>query len=296
MTGTDIILHAGAPKTGTTSLAYYLWDNEAALNASGVFFPHRFAMRGDVDPLHQHLVNSRVVSKERDAVKMANERLAEILDNKDTRRILISNESILGEPFEPGNATFYPQALRVAPILAEIFDGYKIDVSFTVRDFSEFLPSYYVQLVRRGYTGSLHQFIETLDLNDISWQRPISALQQAFGADNVSVFSYEALGSNPAQFADDLFSKRVSADLPPFSNTENERNQSFGGFALRTNVMANRLAEQFPALKRPASRRRIRRLMRLLSKISFGGKPTLDPTTNSALASQHKADLYALLD
>lgn len=295
MTGPDIILHAGAPKTGTTSLAYYLWDNEAALNASGVFFPHRFAMRGDVDPLHQHLVNSRVVSKERDAVKMAKERLAEILDNKDIHLILISNESILGEPFEPGNATFYPHALRVAPILAEIFDGHKIDVSFTLRDFSGFLPSYYVQLVRRGYTGSLHQFVETLDLNDISWQRPVSALQQAFGADSVSVFNYADLGSNPAQFAHALFGKRVKADLPPFSNTGNERNQSFGGLALRTNLIINRLAEQFPALKQHANRRRIRRLMRLLSKISSGGKPTLDPTTHATLAAQHKADLKALL-
>ena len=50
-----IILHPGAPKTGSTSLQHYFCDHAAALEAAGMLVPKRRLRQGEVDPLHRDM-------------------------------------------------------------------------------------------------------------------------------------------------------------------------------------------------------------------------------------------------
>lgn len=290
-----VILHAGAPKTGTTSLAYYLKDHERLLSDAGVFFPHRFAMRGDVDPLYDHLVNSRHPSRECESINRAKDRLVEIVNTVGANSILMSNESVLGEAFDTGNPQFYPHAHRVAPILAEIFEGFTVSISFTVRSFNDFLPSYYVQLVRRGSVQSFAEFCDTTDLASVSWQRPIEALRQAFSEQNVEVFDYGDFQADAGAFAERLFETRLPIKLPRFERLGKARNRSFGGSALFINRQLNRLTMSMQPERKKAYHHNFRRLMRPLSRVLPGKKPALQGETKALLEKQYQADVDTLL-
>lgn len=291
-----ILLHAGAPKTGTTSLAYHFHEHEVQLNAAGAFFPHRFAMRGDVDPLHRALVKSRVPNKRDAGIAEARARLAELLDEKPDARIIMSNESILGEPFEPCSAVFYPHAARVVPILEEIFTGYSVGASITIRDFVSFIPSYYVQQVRRGSSQSLTGFYEGIDTTTLCWVRPVEALRQAFGEGNVQVYDYADFTASPAEFVEDAFAGPLGVTLPPFPPETKRRNRSFGGLALSLARGSNYVLSKVRPNAGEATRRKIRRgLLTPLSHILPGQKPALPPDAMAELASRYAADRETLL-
>ena len=275
---TDIHLHCGAPKTGTTSLSFFFQANEDRLTANNIFFPHRFAMRGDVDPLHQALVACRRPSTEAQGITQAKERLSELFEKHPRTRLLISNESLLGEPFEPDNPEFYPHAERVAPILKEIFDGYQVSISFLTRDFATFIPSYYVQLVRRGSFQSLVDFANSLDRDTLTWRKPIAALTQAFGEQQVAVSDYESFAIEPDMLVQSVFSKSLDIDMPTFTSEGFRRNRSFGGVVLRATRLLNYATSKLPRQKRDQYRKFLRRsLIAPLSRLARGNKPALPP-------------------
>lgn len=291
-----IILHCGAPKTGTTSLAYHFHEHEDLLRKHGVFFPHRFVMRGDVDPLHAALVKSRRVVCEQAGVTEAKARLRDMASDPAIKTILVSNESILGEPFDKGRADFYPHAARVAPILKEIFASHDVTVSFVIRDFTSFLASYYVQLVKRGAYSSFLDFYRGLDMATLTWRQPVEALRHAFGADNVRVHDYSSFVQEPSVFLHTVFSASLGFNLPDMPVERGSRNQAVGGITLALMRNFNRIADMTGAGFTPTYRRRIRRyLVKSTRAILPGDKPRLPELLEQKLADQFMADQAVLL-
>lgn len=277
-------------------MAYYWLQNEDWLTSKAYFFPHRFAAGGDVDPLHKGLVASRHLSKRDDGVALARARLSEIVDGEKSKGILISNESILGEPFERGSDEFYPHAERVAPILAEIFDGYDVDVSFVIRDFTSFIPSYYVQLVRRGDFRSLAGFYGTIDRSTLTWQRPAQALIAAFGRNRVKIYDYDDLRGSSHAMVQQVFSERLGNDLPAVQSENKRRNRSFGGFPLMVNRGSNYLSHKFGVHSSSKHHRLIRRrILAPLSRILPSEKPRLSPAEEEQVRSLFFADRQTLI-
>lgn len=293
---TDIHLHCGAPKTGTTSLSFFFHANESFLNAQNIFFPHRFAMRGDIDPLHEALVACRRPSTESQGIAKARERLSQLRAEKPGCRFLISNESMLGEPFEPGNPEFYPHAEHVAPILREVFDGYRVNISFLIRDFTTFLPSYYVQLVRRGSFQSLTDFVHSIDKETLTWQKPVQALQKTFDDNQINIFNYADFGAAPDTFVQSVFSKSIGVNLPEFASGDFQRNRSFGGLSLQLTRYLNLMTSKFEKDRRNRYRQALRRNFTApMSRLVRGRRPALPEDLSKTLEKIFERDHKILL-
>ncbi len=292
-----IILHCGAPKTGSTSLQHYFRACEALLNANAIHYPHRFFSRRDVDPLHRAFVRSRRLKGQSEAIDAARERLDHFFVDASTRAVLISNESLLGEPFLYEEASFFPTAAIALPALREIFSGYDVHVRYFIRSHAGYIPSYYVQHVRRGGTRSFEAFVDGLDLAQLSWTRVITQLEEAFGQRNLKVYDHAALSREPDRVISDMLSNFVDGPLPPLDTRRYRMNRSAGGIALDATRLVNRVLAKAPSLS-PYQKGVVTRnlVLKPLSLVTPSGKPRLPSAVEQELDALHGEDRRVLTD
>ncbi|WP_417465771.1 hypothetical protein [Kordiimonas sp.] len=290
-----IILHLGAPKTGTTSLQYYLSENREVLESAGVVYPERMIQGGQVDPLHTHLVQMRTRRNPEVAFDGARARLAALFEASGAHSLLLSNESLLGEPYHEDKPGFFPHHEKWIGELARLFDGYEVQVIYFIRNFATFLPSYYVQYVRKGGTKTLREFCDHVTEDDLSWCPLIKGLQIAFGPDNVRIFEHAALREHPAQEVRDVFG-RYAPELPDFCASSYNQNPSVGNNILAVYRLLNRI---FAVLVPSARKRHLRPKMRQylfgpLALISGNRRPRLEADLASKLREIYARDRKAL--
>ena len=279
-----VILHCGAPKTGSTSLQNYFADNADRLKADGVAYPLRFFRRSLVDPLHESFTRLRVGKRPEDTLMAeARARLDGLFADEGVHTVLISNESILGEPYSAAQRGFFPEHGAAIKQLVRLFDGYDVTVVYFIRDFEGFLPSYYVQYVRMGGYLSFDRFCAHVGGDNISWQPVLKALKKAFGDQNVFCWEAAAMRQAPVKVVEEAFGKLLPS-LPDFDPTHYNRNQSVGKGVLAFYRGMNRLLDNTLSKRR---RRKVRPIMReylfeplaYLSRVfSRSGKPEpVDP-------------------
>ncbi|TNE62379.1 MAG: hypothetical protein EP335_12355 [Alphaproteobacteria bacterium] len=281
-----ILLHCGAPKTGTTSIQHYLDDNDALLRAQGVVCPPRFISKGRVDPLHKALVSLRKGRVEEKALSRARLRLKELFEHDDIHTVLVSNESVLGEPFIRGSDKFFPEASRAMGLLAQLFEGFDVTVVYFVRDFSTYVPSYYVQEVRRGLSWSLDRYCASFDGASLTWQPVVKSLRKIFGADHVRVFDHAALVRAPAHTVERAFDGFMDG-LPSFDADNYQRNASVGGPVL----FVYRLFNMLFSLVVPGDAQRERR--KQMRKFLFTPLGQLPFRKRPSLSARHEEDFGA---
>lgn len=85
-----LILHAGTPKTGTTSLQFFLNENREKLAEKGFWYPKVQATGHE--PKHQELLNSLKQASEESIIKVFDETLGNPADNIHT--IILSTEGL----------------------------------------------------------------------------------------------------------------------------------------------------------------------------------------------------------
>jgi hypothetical protein len=279
-----IILHCGAPKTGSTSLQNYFADNADQLKADGVVYPPRFFRRSLVDPLHESFTRLRVGKRPEDSLMSeARARLDALFADGGVHTVLISNESILGEPYHADQRGFFPEHAAAIKQLGRLFEGYDVTVVYFIRDFEGFLPSYYVQYVRMGGYLTFDRFCAHVGRDNISWQPVLRALRKAFGEQNVFCWEAAAMRQAPVRVVQEAFGS-LFPSLPEFDPTHYNRNQSVGQGVLAFYRAMNRLLDTSMSKRR---RRKVRPLMRqymfeplaYISRFfSRGGKPEpVDP-------------------
>ncbi len=290
-----IILHLGAPKTGSTSLQYYLSENREVLESAGVVYPERMIQGGQVDPLHTHLVQMRTRRNPDDAFDAARVRLAALFEARGAHSLLLSNESLLGEPYHDDKPGFFPHHEKWIGELVRLFDGYEVQVIYFIRNFTTFLPSYYVQYVRRGGTKTLREFCDHVTGGNLSWCPLIDSLRAAFGSSNVRVFEHTALREHPAETVRGVFGRYVSG-LPDFCASSYNQNPSVGNNILAVYRLLNRI---FAALVPSARERHLRPKMRQylfgpLALMSGNRRPGLEADLASKLREIYARDRKAL--
>jgi hypothetical protein len=170
-----IVLHAGVPKTGTTSLQYHLYDRAELLAAHGVGCPRRRILAGDVDPLFPALRDLRrgpIEGPAAAAIDAARRRLRDLASEQPC--IIVSLETLLGEAFE--RERFFGAAKRSATALLQVLDGFEVHVVVTLRRQHELLLSNYVQHLRMGGTQHLVAFVSPWLERDLGWHGYLRAL------------------------------------------------------------------------------------------------------------------------
>ena len=187
-----LILHAGTPKTGTTSLQWHLASNARNLAERGFWYPAP-SEKADV-PKHQELVG---LLRRGDAVAFTDYMEKALHDMPgDAHTIIFTTEGIFNHWWD-----YTPSARNLLRQFAALFD-YEVCVWF--REPESFAAALYVQCIKNGRTtdvmGNVYgQDISCTDALQDEWFRRhldylgfYHEIRELFGAEHVRVFLYDA--------------------------------------------------------------------------------------------------------
>jgi hypothetical protein len=187
-----LIIHAGTPKTGTTSLQTYLAKKQRKLRGKGILYPHNIdRIQNPEAPKHQWFEKNLVTTH----VEFFLENFKNIVSQikQDTHTIILSSEGIYNHWWD-----FPDESKDLLRQLNELFD---IEIWVWFRHPLAFIESYYKQCIRNPQIannpcyGKDLSFAEMLDLDwfsqHLDYQGFVSECRMLFGQYNVSVFNYE---------------------------------------------------------------------------------------------------------
>jgi hypothetical protein len=201
---TEVVLHLGAHRTGTTLIQKLLARNRAGLRKQGV----RAYVSGDdfCWRLRWLVENEGLLETPENARGM--------LDlPTDCDRIVISEENLFCTAGEAPLTQLYAERVRRLEILRELFVPCRVRVLFYVRDHASFIESCYLKYFEeRAAAGhvppTFENYVEMIESppERLSWLPMTGALCANFTRQNVYVNNYRSLGEDgPRKFCGSFF-------------------------------------------------------------------------------------------
>lgn len=193
MSKSTVYLHIGAPKTGTTALQYFLYENRSVLEKNNICYPDfQFHFPGVQDNRNAHFFIQRSYDADRNRIKAQEEQIRntgfEKLQKylKQFPTIILSEESIWNER-EMNTEAFTAIRERLHAMGADL----KIIVYLRRQD--QVIPSYWAQLVKSKLTMSFEEFISTKEFKRyrIYYANRLEEITKAVGTENIIVRVYE---------------------------------------------------------------------------------------------------------
>jgi len=187
-----LIIHAGTPKTGTTSLQTYLDKKQYKLRGKGILYPHNLdKLQNHKAPKHQWLEKNLVTTNLESLLENFKNIISQV--KKDTHTIILSSEGVYNYWWD-----FPDESKNILCDLSKLFD---IEVWVWFREPLEFIESYYKQCIRNPQIdhnpcyGKDLSFAEMLDIEwfsqHLNYQGFVNECQRLFGENNISTFRYE---------------------------------------------------------------------------------------------------------
>ena len=187
-----LIIHAGTPKTGTTSLQTYLDKKQRKLRGKGILYPHNLdKLQNPSAPKHQWFEKNLVTTNLGSFLENFKNIISQV--KKDTHTIILSSEGIYNYWWD------FPDESK--DILCELSKLFDIKVWVWFREPLVFIESYYKQCIRNPQVesnpcyGKDLSFAEMLNIEwfsqHLNYQCFVTECQALFGKNNVSAFKYE---------------------------------------------------------------------------------------------------------
>ena len=187
-----LIIHAGTPKTGTTSLQTYLEKKQRKLRGKGILYPHNIESLQNTDaPKHQWFEKNLVTTHQENFLENFKNILSQV--KKDTHTIILSSEGIYNYWWD-----FPDESKDLLKELSKLFD---VEIWVWFREPLVFIESYYKQCIRNPQVESNPCYGKDLsfaEMSDIEWfsrhldyQGFVAECQTVFGVNSVSAFKYE---------------------------------------------------------------------------------------------------------
>jgi len=187
-----LIIHAGTPKTGTTSLQTYLNKKQRKLRGKSILYPHNLEkLQNATAPKHQWIEKNLVTTHLDHFLVNFKNIISQV--KKDTHTIILSSEGIYNYWWD------FPDESK--GILCELSKLFETEVWVWFREPLVFIESYYKQCIRNLQVdnnpcyGKDLSFAEMLDIEwfyqHLNYQGFVNECQTIFGKNNVSVFKYE---------------------------------------------------------------------------------------------------------
>lgn len=184
----NIILHAGAPKTGTTSLQFFLKANSDALQKNGYLYTS--CSTNTYAPKHQWLIKGLNTENENLLIDHFKEILERVDDSIHT--IILSTEGIFNHWFD-----FTPESKSFLVVIHEFFN---MRIDLWLRSPVSFIESYYVQNIKNPRTkrfGCYSHNISLENMMNIPWFHKhldyvgfIWDVESIVGESNVKTYTY----------------------------------------------------------------------------------------------------------
>lgn len=188
-----VYLHVGAPKTGTTTLQYFIYENRQILEEKGICYPDlQFKFPGIADNRNAHFLiqrvydnnKKRIYEKEREIIETGFQKINECLEKHNT--IILSEESLWNER-EMNIKKFTKVRQELSAMNAEL----KVIVYLRRQDL--LMPSYWAQLVKSRLTLSFEEFISSgaYKRYRVDYAKRLDEISRAVGKENIIVRAYE---------------------------------------------------------------------------------------------------------
>lgn len=123
-----------------------------------------------------------------------------------------SYEDTLGKPFE-SNAGLYAGKSDAISALHAAMRGFDARILYLIRPQWEFVESYYLQKVNEGYFLTFHQFMDSIEIGNLSWRPLVETLRKEFGDDNVRIGDFRTIRNGQQEFMEALVKENLSSDL-----------------------------------------------------------------------------------
>lgn len=182
-----IFIHLGAHKTATTFVQRNLAANADVFEKQGwklIWF------QVDYKKARQLFIKLR-------GNKNLKPRQEKLLDSafqqiqNDPSDIILTYEGFLGSSSMQQGKLYASRAVAIN-ILKEKFSGRNIKVGFCIRSFPDYIESTYNYRVSVGQTkASFANYTKSVSVRKLSWFKIIESLSDAFGEDNLVLWTYE---------------------------------------------------------------------------------------------------------
>lgn len=187
-----LIIHAGTPKTGTTSLQTYLDKKQRKLRGKGILYPHNLEKLKNLHaPKHQWFEKNLVTTNLDSFLENFKNILSQVTN--DTHTIILSSEGIYNYWWD------FPDASK--DVLSELSKLFDIQLWVWFREPLTFIESYYKQCIRNPQVdgnpcyGKDLSFADMLKIDwfsqHLDYQGFVDECQTLLGENKVSVFSYK---------------------------------------------------------------------------------------------------------
>ena len=172
-----LVLHLGLHKTATTFLQNELNNIKGTLESCGVgYLP--------LDNTRKH-ITSKLGSLFSD-FKSVNS-----LFKEDLGCVIISDENIIGGTEKPKINLFYPDAINRIKKVISLFPKHEVEVYITLRDFRTFTISMYSEYLRHYKYVSYENYMESLDIKELSWFPLIESIVSLEGVSKVYILNFD---------------------------------------------------------------------------------------------------------
>lgn len=187
-----LVIHAGTPKTGTTSLQVYLGKKQRKLRGKGVLYPHNLSQLNNPNaPKHQWFEKNLLTTHLEFFLENFKNIVSQVEEH--THTIILSSEGIYNYWWE------FPQQSK--EILAELNALFDVNIWVWFREPLQFIESYYKQCIRNPKIennpcyGVDLSFAEMLDIEwfskHLDYQGFVTECESVFGDGSVSAFEYK---------------------------------------------------------------------------------------------------------
>lgn len=187
-----LIIHAGTPKTGTTSLQTYLDKKQRKLRGRGILYPHNIrSIDNPTAPKHQWFEKNLVSTHVENFLENLKNIIAQI--KEDTHTVILSSEGIYNYWWD------FPDESK--NLLGELRKHFDVNIWVWFREPLAFIESYYKQCIRNPQVennpcyGKDLSFAEMLEIEwfarHLDYEGFVTDCQALFGENSVSAFQYE---------------------------------------------------------------------------------------------------------
>ncbi len=187
-----LIIHAGTPKTGTTSIQTYLDKKQRKLRGKGILYPHNLESIDNPNaPKHQWFEKNLVTTHLEYFLENFKNIISQV--KQETHTIILSSEGIYNYWWD-----FPDESKAFLSELGKLFD---IEIWVWFREPLDFIENYYKQCIRNPQIennpcyGKDLSFAEMLEIKwfsqHLDYQGFVTECQTLFGKNNVSTFKYE---------------------------------------------------------------------------------------------------------
>lgn len=174
-----LIFHAGAHKTGTTTLQDVLYEHRHKLREQGLFYPDPRPLLGTAVRAHHGLAHG--VAEGGHALVKAREFVSDVLEEVRPGETVLLSTEVPFRRLATGEGTWWERHEAYLEHLGAELTAFDTRVVLVFRRPDRFLESVYQERVATGYSGTFAEFLRSSGSRWVNYQRQIDQFQRHIG-------------------------------------------------------------------------------------------------------------------